>query len=184
VAAAVAAASPAQGSNSVIEIVDYEPEWPRLFEGAAARLRAAAPSLIVAVEHIGSTAVPGLAAKPIVDLMPAVAAGHRDELDRCVGPIVALGYEYIAAYEDELPYRRFFRLRGADRRHNVHLVEQGGEFWVRHLAFRDILRTHPQVAAQYAALKASLALRYDDVNDYAAAKTEFIESTLAAPGAV
>lgn len=168
----------------MIEIVDYEPEWPRLFEGAAARLRAAAPSLIVAVEHIGSTAVPGLAAKPIVDLMPAVAAGHRDELDRCVGPIVALGYEYIAAYEDELPYRRFFRLRGADRRHNVHLVEQGGEFWVRHLAFRDILRTHPQVAAQYAALKASLALRYDDVNDYAAAKTEFIESTLAAPGAV
>ena len=124
------------------------------------------------------------AAKPIVDLMPAVAAGHPDDLDRCVAPIVALGYEYIAAYEDELPYRRFFRLRGADRRHNVHLVEQGGEFWVRHLAFRDILRTHPQVAAQYAALKASLALRYDDVNDYAAAKTEFIESTLAAPGAV
>ena len=168
----------------MIEIVDYEPEWPRLFEGAAARLRAAAPSLIVAVEHIGSTAVPGLAAKPIVDLMPAVAAGHRDELDRCVGPIVALGYEYIAAYEDELPYRRFLRLRAADRRHNVHLVEQGGEFWVRHRAFRDILRTHPPVAADYADLKRSLALRYDDVNDYAAAKTEFIESTLAAPGAV
>ena len=166
----------------MIEIVDYDPEWPRLFEGAAARLRAAAPSLIVAVEHIGSTAVPGLAAKPIVDLLPAVAAGHPDDLDRCVAPIVALGYEYIAAYEDELPYRRFFRLRAADRRHNVHLVVQGSEFWVRHLAFRDILRTHPPVAVEYAALKRSLALRYDDVGAYTDAKTGFIESTLAALG--
>jgi GrpB-like predicted nucleotidyltransferase (UPF0157 family) len=166
----------------VIEIVDYDPEWPRLFEGAAARLRAAAPSLIVAVEHIGSTAVPGLAAKPIVDLMPAVATGRLDDLDRCVEPFVALGYEYIAKYEDELPYRRFFKLRAADRQHNVHLVERGSEFWVRHRAFRDILRTHPPVAADYADLKCSLALRYDDVGPYTDAKTGFIESTLAALG--
>ncbi len=169
---------------SAIEVVDYDPEWPRRFEGAAARLRAAAPALIVAVEHIGSTAVPGLAAKPIVDLMPAVAAGHPADLDRCVAPIVALGYEYIQKYEDEMPYRRFFRLRRAGRQHNVHLVELGGEFWARHLAFRDILRTHPQVAAQYAALKRSLALRCDDVGDYTDAKTGFIEATLATRGAL
>jgi len=81
-----------------------------------------------------------------------------------------------------LPYRRFFRLRAADRRHNVHLVVQGSEFWVRHLAFRDILRTHPPVAVEYAALKRSLALRYDDVGAYTDAKTGFIESTLAALG--
>jgi GrpB-like predicted nucleotidyltransferase (UPF0157 family) len=116
--------------------------------------------------------------------MPAVATGHPDDLDRCVTPIVALGYEYIPRYEDDMPYRRFFRLRLAGQAHNVHLVEQGAEFWVRHLAFRDILRTHPQVAAEYAALKRSLAPRYDDVNEYAAAKTEFIESTLATLGAI
>ena len=168
----------------MIEIVEYDCEWPRLFEGAAARLRAAAPSLIVAVEHIGSTAVPGLAAKPIIDLMPAVAAGHPDDLDRCVAPFVDLGYDYVSVYEDEMPFRRFFRLRRAGRQGNVHLVEQGSEFWVRHLAFRDILRTHSDVAAEYAELKRSLAPRYDDVNDYADAKSGFIETTLAALRAV
>jgi GrpB-like predicted nucleotidyltransferase (UPF0157 family) len=110
--------------------------------------------------------------------MPAVAAGRPDDLDRCVAPIVALGYEYIADYEDEMPYRRFFRLRLAGRQENVHLVEQGSAFWMRHLAFREILRSHPAVAAEYAALKRSLAPRYFDVNDYAAAKTGFIEATL------
>jgi len=163
----------------VIEVVDYDPAWPELFEGAAARLRAAAPSLIVAVEHIGSTAVPGLAAKPIIDLMPAVAPGHVDDLDRCVAPIVALGYRYIADYEDELPFRRFFRVRLPGASHNVHLVEQGGEFWVRHLAFREVLRAHPDVAAEYAVLKRSLAARYDDVGEYTDAKTGFIERMLA-----
>ena len=153
----------------MIEIVDHDPAWPGLFEGAAARLRAAAPSLIVAVEHIGSTAVPGLAAKPIIDLMPAVAPGRLDDLDRCVAPVVALGYEYIADYEDELPYRRFFRLRRPDERHNVHLVELGGEFWARHLAFRDILRRRPDVAVE--SLLASVwprphqVTRYSSVNE-------------------
>jgi GrpB-like predicted nucleotidyltransferase (UPF0157 family) len=123
--------------------------------------------------------VPGLAAKPIIDLMPAVAGGHPDDLDRCVAPIVALGYRYIPDYEDEMPYRRFFRVRAPGRHHNVHLVELGGEFWTRHLAFRDVLRSHPDVAAEYAALKRSLALRYDDVGDYTDAKAGFIEATLA-----
>ncbi len=168
---------------AAIEIVDYDPGWPARFEGAAARLRAAAPSLIVAVEHIGSTAVPGLAAKPVIDLMPAVAAGRPDDLDRCVAPIVALGYEYVADYEDEMPYRRFFRLRLAGSQENVHLVEQGSVFWTRHLAFREILRTHPGLAAEYAALKRSLAPRYSDVNDYAAAKAGFIEAILDTLGA-
>ena len=163
----------------MIEIVEYDPAWPQEFELAAARLRAAAPSLVVAVEHVGSTAVPGLAAKPIIDLMPAVAAGRLDDLDRCVAPIVVLGYEYIARYEDELPLRRFFKLRTPNRQHNVHLVEQASEFWLRHLRFRDILRARPEVAAEYAALKLSLAPRYDDVNEYAGAKGAFIESVLA-----
>ncbi len=164
----------------MIEIVDHDPAWPDEFEGAAARLRAAAPSLIVAVDHIGSTAVPDLAAKPIVDLMPAVAAGRSGDLDRCVAPICALGYEYVAKYEDEMPYRRFFKLRLPGRAgHNVHLVEEGSEFWRRHLRFRDILRARPEVAAEYAALKRSLAPRFDDPNDYAEAKGPFIESVLA-----
>jgi GrpB-like predicted nucleotidyltransferase (UPF0157 family) len=116
--------------------------------------------------------------------MPAVAAGHPDDLDRRVAPIIALGYEYIPDYEDEMPYRRFFRMRLPGWRHNVHLVELGGEFWMRHLAFRDILRTHPDVATDYASLKRSLALRYDDVGDYTDAKRGFIEATLAALGAL
>jgi GrpB-like predicted nucleotidyltransferase (UPF0157 family) len=164
----------------VIEIVEYDPIWPVEFEGAAACLRAAAPSLIVAVEHVGSTAVPGLAAKPIIDLLPAVAAGRACDLDRCVAPFVALGYEYMPQYEDELPFRRFFKLRTPVRQHNVHLVEMGSDFWLRHLRFRDVLRARPDVAAEYAALKLSLAPRYDDVNAYADAKGPFIDSVLVA----
>jgi len=111
--------------------------------------------------------------------MPAVAAGRPEDLNRCVAPIVGLGYEYIARYEDELPLRRFFKLRTAGQRHNVHLVEQGTEFWRRHLAFRDALRSQPELAEEYAALKRALAPRFDDVNDYADAKASFIASVLA-----
>lgn len=128
------------------------------------------------IEHIGSTAVPGLAAKPIIDIM--VGLENFALADSLVPRVTTLGYEYVQKYEAVMPLRRYFRrdTNGA-RSHHLHMVAVGGEFWERHLLFRDYLRQHPDVAADYAALKRQLAAReWHDVNDYADAKTEFIRS--------
>jgi GrpB-like predicted nucleotidyltransferase (UPF0157 family) len=105
-----------------------------------------------------------------------------EDLDRSVAPMQAFGYEYLAKYEDRMPYRRLFHLRldGATPAHrvNVHLVTHGHEFWERHLLFRDYLRAHPDTTAEYELLKRQLATRFDrdHVGDYAEAKTPFIRA--------
>lgn len=128
------------------------------------------------IEHIGSTSVSGLAAKPVIDIM----IGLRDfsVADKLVPGIVSLGYEYVPKYEDEMPYRRFFKkYAGGTATHQIHMVQAGGEFWQRHLLFRDYLRANPDMAASYAVLKRELAkLDWDDVNDYADAKSAFIRN--------
>ncbi|MEK7247869.1 MAG: GrpB family protein, partial [Chloroflexota bacterium] len=126
----------------------------------------------VAIEHVGSTAVPGLAAKPIIDIMPAIRS--LADARHIIAPMEALGYEYVPEFEDDLPERRYFR-RGVPRSHHVHVVETTSTFWRRHLAFRDYLRAHPETAAEYAALKRRLADGYgSDSGGYTNAKTEFI----------
>ena len=128
------------------------------------------------MEHIGSTAVAGLAAKPVIDILIGLADFGR--ANALVPSIESLGYEYVSQYETEMPERRFFRKeRGgvSNPHHMPTLVANGGEFWQRHLAFRDFLRAHPATADEYAALKRTLAERdWTDTNEYADAKTEFI----------
>jgi GrpB-like predicted nucleotidyltransferase (UPF0157 family) len=132
-------------------VVDWDPAWPvRAAEEAAAVAEALRA---VRVEHIGSTAVPGLSAKPVLDLL----AGLRS-LD--LGPaelqgMQALGYEYLG--EHGLPGRLFFRKSPERRTHHVHAVGLGGTEWRRHLAFRDYLRAHPDEAARYGEAKRALA---------------------------
>ena len=163
-------------TTEAIVIVQYDAGWPRVAAAEGRRLAAAVPSF-VSVEHIGSTAVPGLAAKPIVDLMPLV--GTDAHLDQCVVPLLGLGYDYVPEYEDELPERRFFRLKRADGTgFNLHVVARDGAFCRDHLAFRDALRGDPALAARYERLKRDLAPRFADVNDYADAKGAFVRETL------
>ena len=128
------------------------------------------------VEHIGSTSVPGLAAKPIIDMMVGIT--DFTQADALVPGVQSLGYEYVSQFEVEMPFRRYFRKDNEGvRTHQIHLVALNSEFWNRHLAFREYLKTHPDVAAEYAALKRQLAEQdWQDVNDYADAKTEFIQS--------
>ena len=160
--------------------MEYDARWPVLAAAEAARLRAAAP-LLVFVEHAGSTAVPGLGAKPIVDLVPLVS--REAELNACVAPIVALGYEYVPQYEDETPQRRFFRRRPrVGPGFNVHVVAQDAAFGLEMLVFRDALRADAALAARYERLKRELAPHFTDVNAYADAKGEFIRAALAAAG--
>ena len=157
-----------------IVIVDYDPRWPRMFEEERARILAATRPHVVAVEHIGSTAVPGLAAKPIIDLLAGVR--RLEDARACIAPLAALGYDYVPEFEAELPDRRYFRKgSGAAHTNHIHMVEVDGPFWRRHLAFRDDLRTHPEDVRRYADLKRDLAAKFGaDRAGYTDAKTAFI----------
>jgi GrpB-like predicted nucleotidyltransferase (UPF0157 family) len=160
-------------SNSIV-IAEYDPHWPEYYRTESERLIKALGDLLVRIEHIGSTSVPGLAAKPRIDIMPGVA--NEDVLDLAIEPVTALGFEYLDSFEDEMPFRRLFtrHASSAGIAVNIHTVAIGSEFWERHLLFRDYLRSHPDVAAEYAQLKRELAPRFTVTNDYAEAKTEFI----------
>ena len=161
-----------------ILIVDYDPRWPQLYEEEKARIIAAIGRWLADIQHVGSTAVPGLAAKPIIDIMPGLRS--LDDTPRIIGPMRRLGYQYFPEYEDDLPERRYFRkppgeaFRGLGT-HHVHVVETASDFWRRHIAFRDYLRAHPDAAAEYAALKRRLAAEYGaDREGYTEAKSDFI----------
>jgi GrpB-like predicted nucleotidyltransferase (UPF0157 family) len=161
-----------QPDREPVLVVEYDPEWPRRYEEERGRIVAAFGGLIAAIEHVGSTAVPGLGGKPIIDIMIGVA--RLEDGERCVGPMEGLGYEYRG--EAGIPGRLFFR-RGLPRTHQVHLVEHGSELWERHVLFRDFLRAHPEAAAEYADLKKELAVRFRTNRDaYSEAKTAFIRS--------
>lgn len=159
-----------------VSVVEYRPQWQKIFEEEKLRLRAVLNEVSARIEHIGSTSVVGLAAKPIIDIM--IGLPDFSVADSRVPQIVALGYEYFKKYEDEMPYRRYFAKNlNTVRTHQIHIVETGSEFWERHLFFRDYLRQNRETADDYAALKKRLAEReWTDVNEYADAKTEFIKA--------
>lgn len=156
-------------------IVDYDPAWPHAFAAEKARIAAALAGQQALVEHVGSTAVPGLSAKPIIDIL--VGLPNLDAADRCVPALVALGYEYFPQHETTMPERRYLDRIGEQLSYHLHMVATGGDFWQRHLAFRDYLRAHPDVSAQYDRLKRDLAERYrNDREGYTNAKTDFIRA--------
>jgi GrpB-like predicted nucleotidyltransferase (UPF0157 family) len=163
-----------------VEIVEYDPKWVTLYREERARILAVIGHLQVAVEHIGSTAVVGLGAKPVIDIMVGVDCLSDAQL--CMEPLKSLGYRYHPEIEATMPDRRFFG-KGEppkEQHYHVHMVEKGSEFWRVHLAFRDYLRSHPETSRQYCKLKKKLASEYgSDREGYTEAKTEFIESIVA-----
>ena len=159
-----------------VSIVEYRHQWGEIFEEEKRLLQAVLGEVSSTVEHIGSTSVNGLAAKPVIDIM--IGLPDFSVVDSLVPRIEALGYEYIKKYEDEMPFRRYFvKNSNGIRTHQIHMVEINSEFWGRHLLFRDYLRQNPEMVNKYAALKKQLAEReWEDVNEYADAKSEFIRS--------
>jgi GrpB-like predicted nucleotidyltransferase (UPF0157 family) len=162
-----------------VRIVPYDPDWPALFTAEAARLRDVLdPKQIVGIEHFGSTAVPGLAAKPIIDILIAVVSLAAAK-SAMVEPITRLGYLY---WPDNPKTDRMFFVKGMPphgqhRTHHVHITEPNGEMWQRRLPFRDHLRAHPDEARRYEALKHELAARYpDDREMYTTAKSDYLEA--------
>jgi len=159
-----------------ITIEPYNPNWPLAFEDESKLLLHSINTQGTAVEHIGSTAVQGLSAKSVIDIL--IGIPDFTQANDCIAPIEQLGYTYISEYENTMPYRRFFtKDQDGQRTHHIHLVAIGTEFWDRHLLFRDHLRNHPEDRDAYQQLKLSLATKnWKDGNAYAQAKTEFIRS--------
>ena len=157
-----------------IIIEEYNPVWKTLFEEEKRNILEALSGIQFEIEHIGSTAVDGLGAKPVIDIL--IGLNNFSEAGEQVKKIVNIGYQYISKYEDTMPYRRFFiKEKFGVRTHHIHMVKIHTEFWERHIAFRDYLRKHPEEKLAYYDLKKQLALReWRDGNEYAAAKTEFI----------
>ena len=179
-------------SSEPIAIVPYDPRWPRIFEEEKAHLLSCLPrELIRRIEHYGSTAVPGLSAKPIVDML--VEVGDLGQVQRVVVPILeAQGYEYFwrpTHGDDGPPFYAWFIKRdpatGA-RTHHIHMVEASfAEHWDG-LLFRDYLIAHPETARRYARLKRAASAEHPhDRSAYTHAKSEFITEImqrLAPPG--
>jgi GrpB-like predicted nucleotidyltransferase (UPF0157 family) len=157
--------------DAEVEIVAYDPAWPFAFERERVRL---APLLDgVKIHHFGSTAVPGLAAKPVIDMIALVP-----DLDAPIAELVrSAGYQFPPAFNATLEHRRFLCYPSASHRtHHLHLVDERREL-DRRLRFRDRLCADPTLASQYVALKRALAERYrDDREAYTAAKGEFVRA--------
>ncbi|MCB9232522.1 MAG: GrpB family protein [Bacteroidia bacterium] len=180
-----------------ITIVPYDPNWKSLFLQEKSLLEQVLQGYDPEIEHIGSTAIPGLAAKPVIDIMVRLAEGKS--IDEGVPLLVRSGYTYIRTYEDEIPYRRFFVKVDPEkypgqvpeivqrdepvsneinetRTHQVHLLPYQNSWWERHLQFRDFLIRHPRYLNEYQELKARLSSQdWERPHDYAIAKGEFVK---------
>jgi GrpB-like predicted nucleotidyltransferase (UPF0157 family) len=169
-------------AGAAIAVVPYDPQWPRLFEAERELLeRVLAPWLAGGVHHVGSTAVPGLAAKPSVDII----AGVRDFEDAraAYAPLAAAGYVHAPHRPGIAHHFAKTSLEGDDPLCGVHLTEVGSDLWRERLAFRDALRADSRLAAEYEALKLRLARDHrDDVASYTSGKREFVARVLAAHG--
>jgi GrpB-like predicted nucleotidyltransferase (UPF0157 family) len=159
----------------VIEVVAYDPEWPHLFEAERARLEELlSPWLEGGIHHIGSTAIPGIAAKPLIDMMAGVAS--FEESRAASEPLLAAGWE-------STPHRPGIAHHFSKPGFGLHLTERGSDLWRERLAFRDALRADPELAAEYGALKLRLAREHpDDPQAYGNGKRELVGRVLAGAG--
>ena len=158
-----------------ILIAEYDPAWPAQFTALARRVRAALGDRVSRIEHVGSTAVPGLAAKPILDI-DAVVRSPAD-LEPATGLLERSGYRHEG--ERGIPGRHAFRSPADSERHHLYVLAEGSRELQRHLAFRDALRGDPLLQGRYLALKRALAERFPlDREAYTQGKSAFIESTL------
>lgn len=157
-----------------VSLLPYHPAWQDLFEQERDILRASLGDLVLEVQHVGSTSIPGMVAKPILDI--AIAVRDFDEAKACVAPIEQLGYLYRG--ELGIPRRHYF-VKGEPRTHHIHMLEITSQEWKNHLLFRDILTRDPQKARAYANLKIELAQRFpNDRGAYTDAKAPLIQQIL------
>lgn len=159
-------------------VVDYDPTWPEKFQAEEKKIRAILGDNCAAVYHIGSTSVPGLAAKPVIDIMPVVY--DLKAVDLVADDFRQIGYEYMGEWG--IPGRRYLRKGGNQRTHHLHIFAQSDTENIRsNLAFPNYLRTHEAVKQEYALLKKKLAAQFPyDIEAYCKGKDAFIKAVDAA----
>ncbi len=165
----------------MITIFPYDISWPVLFSIEAASIRETLGALALRVEHVGSTAVPGLAAKPVIDIQISVAT--LEPLSVYFQLLDHIGYTHVPLGEFDLVYPFFQKPATSPSTYHIHLCAIGSELELRHLAFRDYLRDHPAVAAEYLELKRKLAAAnhgttLESRERYSLAKTPFVTAVL------
>lgn len=154
-----------------VTVVDPSPAWPAQFAALAARARAALAPIDARIEHVGSTAVPGLPAKPIIDLDIVVAPA---DVPAAIARLATLGYVHEG--DQGIPGRDAFRWPDGEDRHHLYVCRTDSPAYHQHIAFCDYLRRHPDTAQAYAALKRALAASAPDRETYQAGKAQFIET--------
>ncbi|UFX42646.1 GrpB family protein [Bradyrhizobium sp. 41S5] len=167
------------GAGSIV-VSDYDPNWPALFAQERTRIEQALGAFALTIEHVGSTAVPGLPSKPIIDLLVGVPS-LEEAAQRCIEPLEALGYVYMPEYASWIPGELFFR-KGPPGpwTHHLHMMEPSHPRWEARLVFRDYLRAHGEAARAYAEIKRALAASsQDDIEAYRTGKDAFVEETTA-----
>jgi GrpB-like predicted nucleotidyltransferase (UPF0157 family) len=164
--------------NKLVVIVNYDPQWPKLFEKERKLIKEALGDKVRAIEHIGSTAVPNLGGKNIVDIMAGV--DNIDEANECLSPLERIGYKDVTPQPGN---REWYYCLGKGHHsvgYHLHLVKFESEHWKRHIIFRDRLRKNPKIARDYFNLKKQYASKYGtDRLGYTEAKSAFIESVIA-----
>ncbi len=160
--------------QGVVKLAPYTPEWLRYFELEKASLQAVLGDTILDIQHVGSTSIAGMLAKPIIDI--AIAVADFEQAKTCVPLVESLGYKYKGEFG--IPRRHYF-VKGNPRLFHLHMNEVDSCEWQNTLLFRDYLRNHPDVAEEYAQLKQRLARRYPhDREAYLEGKSAFIKDVL------
>ncbi len=157
-------------------VVPHRPEWRGQFEREAFNIKQALGANVLAIHHIGSTAIPNILAKPIIDIL--IEACSLTKIDQANSALIDLGYEVMGEFG--IKNRRYFRKDNPQgiRTHHIHIFETGSSELVRHLAFRDYLRKYPKIAKEYSDLKASLTNNANiDLDTYINGKNPFIQAT-------
>jgi GrpB-like predicted nucleotidyltransferase (UPF0157 family) len=160
------------GGGRSVHVTEYDPTWPEQFRQLARRASDALGEIVLGIEHVGSTSVPGLAAKPVIDLDVVV---RREDVARAVERLAVIGYVHRG--EMGVPGREAFRPPPGEPKHHLYVCVPDSPGLRDHLRFRDHLRAHPDAAREYAALKRRLAdLHRDDRDAYQEAKSAFVDA--------
>ena len=157
-----------------LRLAPYRDEWPLLFESEKKLIEAAVGYHISDIQHVGSTAIVGMPAKPILDI--AIAVENFEKARVCIDPLIGFGYTFRG--ENGIPRRHYFT-RGDPTTHHIHMVEESSDEWAKLICFRDLLRADPKTAEEYRKLKLDLWERLPgDRKAYLAAKAAFIEEVI------
>ncbi|GMN99368.1 GrpB family protein [Parageobacillus thermoglucosidasius] len=154
-----------------VEVVPFSEQWSILFNNEAEKIKTIFGSELLSIYHIGSTSIPGMRAKPIIDILVEVKDIER--VDHCNEQMSALGYRAMG--ENGISGRRYFR---KERTHHIHVFETGNEHIIRHLAFKEYMIAHPEEAKAYSELKQKLSKQFPtDIESYIEGKDPFIKET-------